>query len=265
MRGRCVALVVCALVSSATSASASEPARPAYRLRAEYDVPVLGIGFAFVAARMIRAQQPHVAYCAPRCDPAELNAFDRSTAGLWNPSWGIASNLGATAIGAAPVAYLLLDEEPLDALNDLVVIGESAAMAAAMSTLVSVTAARPRPFLYGDKAPNTERESTDASMSFISSHTSIAFAISTSTWLTYRRLHPGSATQWAVLGVGDAAATFVGVARVIAGRHFPTDVITAAVLGTSIGILVPAFHEAPVKVVPTATAGGGGLAVAGAF
>lgn len=257
--------VALAVVAAHADASAAEASRPAYQLRAEFDVPALGIGLVFATARVIRMQQPQKPYCAPRCDPADLNAFDRLVAGNWNRQWSDISKVAIVVVGAAPIVYLTVDEQPLDALNDLVVIGESAALASAASTLVTTAAARPRPYLYGDKAPQFERESTDASQSFSSSHTSIAFAISTSTWMTYRRLHPDTAAHWGVLAAGDAAATLVGVARMIAGYNFPTDIISGAILGTSVGVLVPALHDAPVKITPTTSMNGAGLAMSAGF
>jgi membrane-associated phospholipid phosphatase len=70
------------------------------------------------------------------------------------------------------------DEGFLDALNDSVIIAESALTATALSSLITLAAGRPRPFLYGDKAPLRERESPDAGFSFVSSHASVSAASS---------------------------------------------------------------------------------------
>ena len=42
-----------------------------------------------------------------------------------------------------------------------------------------------------------------------------------------------------VAGVG----TSVGIERVAAGRHFPTDVLVGVVAGTAVGVLVPYYHR----------------------
>ena len=44
----------------------------------------------------------------------------------------------------------------------------------------------------------------------------------------------------------------MAVERVAAGRHFPSDVMVGAVMGTLVGVLVHALHAAdsPVTVVP---------------
>jgi undecaprenyl-diphosphatase len=53
---------------------------------------------------------------------------------------------------------------------------------------------------------------------------------------------------WLTLGIGAAATTLVGIGRVKAGEHFPTDVIAGAMVGAGIGVLVPHLHrEEPPK------------------
>lgn len=235
---------------------------PAYKLAPEYDVAAFGIGASFTAARLVRTQK---AWCAPQCDKGDLNGLDRLTAGRWSPTWATVSDASIYSMGVLAGAYLFVDERPLHALNDAVVVGESALVATATATIMTAAVQRPRPFLYGDKAPLDTRNGVDASMSFISSHTAVAFALSTSTWRTYRLLHPESQAHWAVLALGDAAAAVVGLARLLAGRHFATDVLTGALVGTSVGLVVPALHASPVQLVPSAGKDHAELSLVGAF
>ncbi len=160
---------------------------------------------------------------------------------------------------------IFADEGFLPGLNDSVVVAESALAATAVASIMTLAAGRPRPFLYGDKAPLSARTSADAGLSFLSNHTTISFAIATSTFVTMRRLHPGSKLTWIVAGVGGAIATFVGTARVLGGMHFITDVVGGAVVGTSVGVLVPSLHASPVSVVPVAGDGQHGLALVARF
>lgn len=242
--------------------SPGDPLRPAFQLYAEFDLPVLGIGLVFAAARLTRAQK---AYCAPLCEPGELNALDRTTAGYWSPAWQLTSDIGLYTIGVGAAVLLVADEGLLDALNDGVVIAESALAAIATASIMTLATSRPRPFLYGEDAPLSDRNSSDASLSFLSSHTAVAFAITTSTVMTMRRLHPKGALPWVVAGVGGALSTMVAVARVMAGKHFITDVTGGAIVGTSLGVLIPALHGSPVKLVPGASASHAGLSVVGRF
>ena len=64
---------------------------------------------------------------------------------------------------------------------------------------------------------------------------------------------------------------FVGYERVQSGEHFPTDVITGALMGGAVGLIVPHLHrhaeEPPALLVGAGPApGGGGLVtLAGRF
>jgi membrane-associated phospholipid phosphatase len=238
--------------------SPRNPLRPAFQLYAEIDLPILAVGLIFAEARLVRSQQ---AYCAPKCDPSGLNAIDRSTAGYWSPGWQTASDYGLYAVGVGAAALIFADEGFLPGLNDSVVVAESALAATAVASIMTLAASRPRPFLYGDKAPLSNRTSADAGLSFLSSHAARSFAMATSTLVTMRRLHPGSKLTWIVAGVGGAIATFVATARVLGGMHFITDVVGGAVVGTSIGVLVPSLHASPVSIVPMAGDGQRGLAL----
>ena len=242
--------------------SPRNPLRPAFQLYAEIDLPILAVGLVFAEARLARSQQ---SYCAPLCDRNSLNAIDRTTAGYWSPGWQTASDYGLYAVGLGAATLLFADEGFLPALNDGVVILESALAATAVASIMTLAAGRPRPFLYGEKAPLSNRNSADAGLSFLSSHAALSFAIATSTLVTMRRLHPGSKATWIVAIVGGALATFVATARVLGGMHFITDVVGGAVVGTSVGVLVPSLHASPVSIVPLAGDGQRGLALVTRF
>jgi len=242
--------------------SPANPLRPAFQLYAEVDLPVLGLGLVFATARLFRLQK---AYCSPRCDPHDLNSFDRSTAGFWSPPWSTASDFGLYGIAAAAATLLVADEGVVEALNDSVVIAESALSATALASVLTLAAGRPRPFMYGDKAPLSTRESADGSLSFVSSHASVTFAIATSTFMASRRLHSSSQLPYLVLGLGGAIASFVATARVMAGKHFITDAVNGAIVGSAVGVLIPSLHSSPVKVVPVVSDTQRGFGISGVF
>lgn len=229
--------------------SPNEVAKPAYQLYAETDLPLLGIGLVVASARLVRTQP---AYCAPLCDKTTLNPLDGATAGFYDTTWATASDIGLYGTMGAAAAILAIDEGALSALNDAVVIAESALTATAVSSVATLAAGRPRPFLFGEKAPLDVRNSADAGLSFVSSHASVSFAVAVSTYITSRRLHPraGALLPTFLLVGGLATATFVATARVEAGRHFITDTIAGTIIGTSVGVLIPALHTSPVKVMP---------------
>lgn len=246
--------------------SPKNPLHPAFQLYAEIDLPILGVGLVFAEARAVRSQP---AFCgstgAPLCDRGSLNALDRTTAGYWSPGWQTASDYGMYALGVGAGALLFLDEGFLPGLNDGAVVAESALAGTAVASMMTLAAGRPRPFLYGDKAPLAARNSADAGLSFLSSHAAVSFAIATSALVTMRRLHPHSKATWIVLGVGGAIASFVATARVLGGMHFITDSAGGAIVGTSVGVIVPSLHGSPVAIVPIAGEGQRGIAFSTRF
>lgn len=237
----------------------------AYQLQWEIDVPLFAIGGALALGREIRSSNSSApAYCTTvpeGCDENDLNAIDKPFAGTYDERWSDATDVVVLVLGLAPWPMLWFDNTLLNTLNDVTVIYEAALTAMAISGLASLSASRARPFVYGTKAPEEVRTSPNGALSFVSGHATMAFALSTSTFWTIYRRHGSGVYAWTTLGVGTALATSVAVGRVLAGKHFPTDVVTGAAVGASVGTLIPALHDAPIMVVPTVNATGAGLDV----
>lgn len=243
-------MVVCALAASARADEPQADDQPAYQLRLDVDVPVM-VGGALLTSAWFLDLGP--AWCAPQCDPARLNPIDRPFAGRYHPTWTTLGTVTTGALILGSPALLLAHEKLGFAANDTIVVAEAALATSAVSAIFQTGIRRPRPFLYGTAAPLEQREETNASLSFFSGHTSQAFAVTVATYATLCRLH--SRYRYVVLGVGLAAASFVGVSRVASGDHFPTDVLVGAGVGASIGWLVPALHSRHVQLTGTGIAG----------
>lgn len=250
------------------------PTRPAYLLYAEIDPPILATGLVFMFGRSVTLRTLDCGATDPIdpvCPRTGLNAIDKLTVGRYSATWSLASDIGLYGLFAGTAGVLIADEGVLDALNDGVVVGEATMSAAAVATIMTLAAGRPRPFAYGDAAPTSLRKGPDASLSFISGHTTMSFSIVTSLFITEHRLHPNSTKPYWLLGAGVGVASFVALARVESGYHFITDVIGGAIVGTSIGVVVSSVHNSPVKLVPVVNhaadgeLSGAGLGLSGAF
>jgi membrane-associated phospholipid phosphatase len=237
----------------------------AYQLQWEIDVPLFAIGAALALGRQVRSTNGSApAYCTTipeGCNPDDLNPIDKPFAGNYDERWSDATDVALWTMFVAPWPMLWIDNSFLNAVNDITIIYESALTALALSGLATLSASRPRPFVYGTKAPEDVRTSPNGALSFVSGHTTLAFALSTSTFWTIYRRHGSGPYAWTTLGVGTAVASFVGVGRVAAGKHFPTDVLTGAAVGGAVGTLIPALHDTPVLVVPSIDATGAGVDV----
>ena len=100
-----------------------------------------------------------------------------------------------------------------------------------------------RPDAYNSSLSLSQRESGDNRNSFFAGHVAV---VANSTFFiskVYSDYHPHSSLRWWLYG-GSAAATIgMGYLRYAAGKHFPSDIVTGAVVGTLCGILVPTFHK----------------------
>lgn len=250
-------LAVVALVLASATARADD-AGPAYKLHADVDIPVLAIAAATTGAWFLDLGP---ASCAPVCDSSSLDPIDKPFAGRYHPAWTTAGTLATVGLLVAPPLVLLPFERTRNVANDTVVIGESLLVTSAFEAILETAVRRPRPFLYGTAAPVSYRNETSASLSFPSGHTGLSFAATFATWRTLDALHVAPRWKWLVFGVSFTGASFVGMSRVVAGDHFPTDVIAGAAIGSAFGVLIPALHRRHVSLVPTGT----GLAATGDF
>ncbi|MEZ4410567.1 MAG: phosphatase PAP2 family protein [Polyangiales bacterium] len=256
-------LARCALAALLYAAPAAAQRAPAFRLDPSIDVPVMAVTAPLLGAWFL-SRELGPSWCAARCDPSTVNAFDRPSAGAYRPEWRVVSDATVIAWGLGAATTLALVEGLPTSLHDTTVVLESVMVANALAVMTNFAVGRPRPFAYGDAAPEDLRLSGNAAMSFFSGHTANAFAATVATFQVLRRV-TRPALAWAALGVCLGVSSFIGAARVLAGDHFPSDVIAGAVVGAAIGWVVPALHRAPVRPTPVAFQHGAALTLTGAF
>jgi membrane-associated phospholipid phosphatase len=176
--------------------------------------------------------------CAP-CDPASLPGIDRAALHTFSGPAGTASSALLVGVAGFAGVFSLDGATGAQRRGHVVVFANSLAWTLAATDWIKVMVRRKRPVLYTSDAvaaaadPNSQR-------SFPSGHASIAFATATTYYMMARRERlPHRGRNAAVLYVG---ALGVSALRVAAGKHFPTDVLGGAVLGTGIGWLTAKVH-----------------------
>ncbi|NPC75152.1 phosphatase PAP2 family protein [Corallococcus sp. AB004] len=138
--------------------------------------------------------------------------------------------------------------------QDATIMVQSAVLASVANQAVKFAVGRERPFVH--VLPEAEKgltaHPTDNNLSFYSGHTNLAFALAVSagTVATMR----GYKHQAVVWGVGLPLAASVGLLRMGADKHYLSDVITGAVLGTAFGVAVPLLLHGRVDDTPPTTA-----------
>ena len=107
---------------------------------------------------------------------------------------------------------------------------------------------------YGLKQAIPERRPDGSNReSFPSGHASVSFAAAASLEKRY---------GWQIGVPAFAVASFVGVARVEAKKHFVGDVLAGAAIGSAAGWLLTTRHDQRVQWLPWGDAHGGGAQVA---
>ena len=249
-----------------STALAEEPRALRYDTRVDVGVTAMGATWYFMSELLKASLVPEKCRWCYRADDGGdlLNPYDgwvrhrllwRDTrtaditstvlVGLVEP----VSQLGLTALAAGNDHAL--SGFPLDAL----IITEATVVAGVLNQIVKFGFARERPFVhYLPRAPNAVRALTDSptddNLSFYSGHTTLAFTVATAsgTVASMRgyRLAP------VIWGSGLALATTVAYLRIAADKHYFSDVATAAVIGSIIGVGVPLIFHSPEHTATTA-------------
>lgn len=196
------------------------------------------------------ASQPLEAKLAPSschwCDPTAADVWTRDKL-LWRSDLNAASTLShLTTYGLTPAvgAGLLLintDRSSGGIIDDLTPIAEAFTLSRWASRILKLSIGRQRPYAHYGAAMDS-----DDNLSFPSGHATAAFAVATSAGVVaHMRGYSSEPYVW-IAGMTLAAAS--GYLRIAADRHYLTDVVGGAVLGTAVGLTVPLLMRRDVGV-----------------
>lgn len=115
-----------------------------------------------------------------------------------------------------------------------------------LTSAVKILVQRPRPYTYNPDPfvrKYAEKEGRDSRLSFFSGHSSMSFTAAVAGSYLFAlssRQSESRAAMWALeLALASATANL----RVRAGKHFYSDVLVGALVGTGIGFAVPYLHQ----------------------
>jgi len=145
---------------------------------------------------------------------------------------------------AAPVA-LMLDRRARGIGGQVAVMfAETYLLAQAMPALAKGAFPRYRPYVYDPTLSYEEKTLTDPGKAFFAQQTTLTFASAAFVATVYSDLHPGSkANKWVWAG-SMGAASAIAVVRHESGKHYATDILAGAAVGTAIGYGIPWLHRA---------------------
>jgi membrane-associated phospholipid phosphatase len=170
-------------------------------------------------------------------DEAAYDQFSRTAAQL--------SDLMLAVSIATPAAYLTGSTVEDAAGDRLVLYGETLAVDLALVQIAKYLVQRPRPYLY-NHSPEAMKyaaaEGDDGWTSFYSSHAAMSFGAAVAGAYLLSSSNANPTARAAAWGTGFALAAATSNLRVRAGRHFYSDVILGAIIGSAVGYAVPALH-----------------------
>jgi len=227
----------------------TDPTHPRLQVNFPVDLTITGAGAALWLTTEILKSKIAPSTChwcePPAGDVAIKNAL------RWPNTKTADSASYVTGFALAPIAALGLDAASVYARGgsfrewgeDATVIMESIVVGANLNQLVKFLVGRERPFVHDlDSADKLRTKSPgDNNLSFYSGHTMLGFvsAVSAGTVASLK----GYRAAPLIWGTGLSLAVATGYLRIAADKHYFSDVLTGAVMGSAVGFLVPWLHR----------------------
>jgi membrane-associated phospholipid phosphatase len=173
----------------------------------------------------------------------DVNCFDHNAIQKYSPNAARLSDILLVATLALPAGLFMSGNVRDDFSTIGLMYAENLLLVNSVSLITKGSVRRIRPYVYNPDAPLEDKLSKDAVRSFYSGHTTNAFASAVFFSVVYSDYFPDS--QWKTpVWIGSlGAASIVGILRYGAGKHFPTDIIAGAVVGSAIGFFIPYIHQ----------------------
>lgn len=238
-----------AFSAPAVENSASVPSRH-YDVSVRLDVPLM-LGIALTSALGV-----YQYYGMDRVPAGDLRAeadflpWDRPFVGRYS-EWATVVSRYSAAFGVAPLAlagysWYRGDADGHDFGAFTLMFAEAIALQNALNQIVRSSQLWPRPYIYAKSGKGAEKAKEahgEAYGSFYSGHASAAFTVATFTGEWFSEIYPNSKYKALVWASSYTLAAGVGILRVVAGKHYPSDIIIGALMGTGVSFGVLKLHE----------------------
>lgn len=238
-----------ALLSSIAAPSQAQPASPTldYDWKIDGTITVVGAaGWAVTESVLKDRLAPRACRWCNGGATLDLNPIDASVfdALRWRDLGAASTASSVTGLVLVPTVALGLtalaarhDGRTSEWAPDALVILEATVLAVDLNQIVKLAVGRERPLIHDGVA----YPANDANTSFYSGHTNRAFALAVSAG-TVSSLR-GYRWAPAVWTSGLVLAGAPGYFRIAGDRHYFTDVVTGAVVGSAVGFAVPYFFH----------------------
>lgn len=232
-------LLICFFLSTTVLAENRERL---YEVNLARDLTITGLGF--IAGTTPYLFSRHIINRRCPCPSDEVNGFDRNAIGNHSNIALTLTDVSLVGVILTPPAIDYFSAGALDQVfwEDALIYAQALAVTGALTSIVKHIVQRPLPRSYEGDPEYTG--SDEGYRSFFSGHTSTAAAALAVTAVQLRWRYGMGQWTWALpLGLGTA----MGVGRILAGVHFPSDVVVGLAVGTAIGTAIPMWHRVKPK------------------
>jgi len=143
---------------------------------------------------------------------------------------------------AFPLIATNLNVKDRNWMNCAMVCSESLLWTVNLTQGVKLLKLRSRPFVYGPNTPNHMISGIDARYSFLSGHSSTSFCLATAFSLAMKQMNIPAQRRTILSATAFIGAGSIAALRVVAGKHYPTDVLAGMVLGCGVALLNHHVH-----------------------
>lgn len=142
-----------------------------------------------------------------------------------------------------PLLFFVSNNKDLQNSTYSSMILENIILTFSLTSLSKTSLKRFRPYVFNPITPLELKQKPNARYSFFSGHTSLSFCSATLFTLTYFRLYPEKNQKFYYGILSFTLASSTGLLRYFAGKHYPSDIITGAIVGITCGTIINQLHS----------------------
>jgi membrane-associated phospholipid phosphatase len=216
-----------------------------YELQAKKEYAILGSGVGFFGASYLFQKNRELLTQTEieNLDIQDINSFDRGATMNLSESADRNSDYVRNASVVLPLGLFLLKKGRKEYKAISLMYLETGIFGNGFNAFAKTGVGRIRPFVYNDEVPLEEKQERTATRSFYSGHVSQTASMSFLTAKILTDLYPDSRYKWLFWTGATVSSGATAYYRYKAGKHFPTDVIVGAIVGGTIGVLIPQIHK----------------------
>jgi len=216
-----------------------------YDVNLKKDVAFIGAGItlSILGEVLVRNTMPLTSLEIGMLSKDDINDFDRWAASRNSESAKLASDVILFSSITFPLISYLSAKSRNNEMDIAIMGMETFLINYGITNIFKGSFERIRPLAYNDAFPFDSKLDTEVKHSFISGHTSNTAAMSFFIGTVFCDLYPDMKHKELIWIPAAAIPASIGYLRIIAGKHFPSDVISGYIVGALIGYIIPTLHK----------------------